>query len=322
MLAYAFRRAMLAVFLVWAVSFCSFCAFGLSFDPLYQYNLCGDTCKTQREGLAAQFHLHDPILQRYWYWLSGLVHHGFGSTVPRTYGQPGVPLGPQLWRSADVTAQLMAAGLVLTVVFSVLIGVASAKRRGRASDVLLRLFAYLVWSLPTFLVGVLLYRWFGPTSWFTRGRAPGGGLVPWLRAMTLPAVTLSLGLIGLYSRYVRTATLTELQRPYVTVARAKGLRESRVTMRHLLRNAAGPFVSVLALDIGAVVGASLAADWVFRLGGLASYFYAAIQISDPFALTAVVVMVAAVVAAFMLLSDLALAWLDPRIRATAIGSSP
>jgi peptide/nickel transport system permease protein len=137
--------------------------------------------------------------------------------------------------------------------------------------------------------------------------------------MTLPAVTLSLGLIGLYSRYVRTATLTELQRPYVTVARAKGLRESRVTLRHLLRNAVGPFVSVLALDISAIVGASLAADWVFGLGGLAAFFYNAIQISDPFALTAVVVVIAIVVAVFMLLSDLALGWLDPRVRAGAAG---
>ncbi|MGH3050293.1 MAG: ABC transporter permease subunit, partial [Gaiellaceae bacterium] len=183
----------------------------------------------------------------------------------------------------------------------------------------LRVFAYATWSLPTFLVGVFFLRWLVPHGWFYIGRYPGGGFVSWIRTMTLPAVTLSLGLIGLYSRYVRTATLTELRRPYVTVARAKGLRESRVTVRHLLRNAAGPFVGVLALDISAIVGASLAADWVFSIGGLASYFYNSLQITDPFALTAVVVVIAIVVAVFMLLSDLLLAWLDPRVRVGAAG---
>ena len=313
MLAFALRRLVFAVSVVWAVSFGSFVAFGLSFDPLWPLNLCGDSCKAERDALAARYHLHDPILLRYWYWLSGLVHHGFGSSVFGEFGPSGAPIDPVLFRAAGVTAQLMATSLLLTVIFSVLLGVVAARSRGPV-DVVLRLFAYVTWSMPTFLVGVLLLRWLGPVHWFLFRRYPGGGFVPWIRTMTLPALTLSLGLIGLYSRYVRTATLTELQRPYVTVARAKGLRESRVTVRHVLRNALGPFFSVLALDVGAIVGASLAADWVFGIGGLANYFYSAIQIADIFALTAVVVVVAAVVATFMFLSDLALGWLDPRTR--------
>jgi peptide/nickel transport system permease protein len=317
MLAYALRRLARFVFLVWLVSFGSFVAFGLAFDPLYGLALCGDSCKGQRDALIAKFHLHDPILQRYWYWLNGLAHHGFGSQVFGGFGLPGAEIDPALFRAAAVTFQLMVAGLVLTVIFSVLIGVVSARRHGRFADVTLRLFTYVTWSLPTFLIGVLFLRWLYPLGWFYAGRAPGGGFLPWIRTMTLPAVTLSLGLVGLYSRYVRTATLTELQRPYATVARAKGLRESRITIRHVLRNALGPFVSVLALDVGAIVGASLATDWVFGMRGLASYFYASMQAADPFSLTAVVVVIAIVVSAFMLVSDLAVGWLDPRLHVAA-----
>jgi peptide/nickel transport system permease protein len=318
MLVYAVRRLALAVFFVWLVSFGSFVAFGLSFDPLYQLNICLEQrCKLEKEMVTAQYHLHDPILQRYWYWLSGLIHHGFGSSVFPIPGSPTTAIDPALIGSAEVTAQLMAVGLVLTVLFSVLIGVTSARRPGGSIDGSLRTVAYLTWSLPTFLTGVLLYRWLGPLGWFYDHRAPGGGFLPWIRTITLPAVTLSLGLIGLYSRYVRTATLTELQRPYATVARAKGLSEIRMTIRHVLRNALGPFVSVLALDIGAIVGASLAADWVFQIGGLAGYFANSINHADPFRLTAVVVVIAAVVSVFMFLSDLALGWLDPRARAAS-----
>jgi len=317
MIGYALKRLALAVSLVWAVSFVAFVAFGLSFNPFYSLNLCGGSCKAQRDALAAEFHLHDPILDRYWLWFTGLFHHGFGNAAIVSYGGNTVrAIDPPLWRAAGITAQLMATSLVLTVLASVLLGVVAARRPGSGIDVVLRLLAYLTWSMPTFLTGVLLARWFAPTGWFIVPGIPGGGLLPWVRAMTLPAVTLSLGLIGLYSRYLRTALLSELQRPYAVVARSKGLTESRVTLRHALRNSLIPFVSVLSLDISAIVGASLAADYIFfRGGGLAGFFLNSLGRADPFILTAVVVVIAGVVAVFSLLTDLAVGWLDPRVRA-------
>ena len=318
MIAYALRRFALAVSLVWAVSFIAFVSFGLSFNPFYSLNLCGDSCKLQRDALAARFHLHDPILERYWIWFTGLFRHGFGSAAITSYGGRTIDaIDPPLWRAAGVTAQLMATSLVLTVLFSVLIGVVSARRPGSAVDVVLRFLAYLTWSMPTFLTGVLLLKWLVPLQWFRFG-PPGGGFVLWVRTMALPAITLSLGLVGLYSRYLRTAMLSELHRPYAVVARSKGLTESRVTYKHVLRNSLVPFVSVLSLDVSAIVGASLAADWIFFRGaGLAGFFLASLGRADPFVLTAVVVVVAIVVAVFMLLSDLVVGWLDPRARVSA-----
>jgi ABC-type dipeptide/oligopeptide/nickel transport system permease component len=314
---YTLKRLALAVSLVWAVSFGAFVAFGLSFDPLYQLNLCGDSCKKQRDALAAQYHLHDPILSRYWRWLTGLFHNGFGHSVYPSFFSSSTAIDPGLFRALGVTAQLMASALVLTVLFAVAIGVASARRPGSALDVLLRVFAYVSWSLPTFLTGVLLTRWLGPTGWFYGG-SPGGGVVHWIRQMTLPAVTLSLGLVGLYCRYVRTATISELHQPYAVVARAKGLSETRVAYRHALRNALVPFVSVLSLDVAAIVGASLAADWVFGMHGLAFFFFQSISRADPFTLTAIVVVTGCVVAAFTLLGDLVVGRLDPRARAAGV----
>lgn len=324
MLAYAVRRVLFTLSMVWAISFGAFVSFGLSFDPTFQLSLCTtQDCRRQREELVAQFHLHDPILERYWLWLKSLPGEGFGHTV-FWFGRIGAgqttdtSIGPQLWPAAWVTAQLIAVSLVLVVAMSVLVGVVSARRPGSVLDTLLRFVAYVSWSLPTFLVGALVWRWLGPKGWFDTG-APGGGFVQWVRQMTLPALTLSLGLIGVYSRYVRSAMLVSLRQPYTVVARAKGLSERRVLLRHALRNSLIPFVSVLSLEFAAVVGASLATDYVFDMGGLALYFLRSLGQADPFAMTAILVVIGGIVAVFVLLADLAVGWLDPRARIEAAG---
>jgi peptide/nickel transport system permease protein len=315
MLAFAVRRVVLVVSIVWAISFGAFVSFGLSFDPTYGYVF--DTSaqgREYRQQLIAQFHLHDPILTRYWLWLRGLFSHGFGHTVLVGRGFPGSAIGPAVLSAAEVTAQLVATGLVLVVAGSVVIGAIGARWPGTPLDAALRLLAYSAWSVPTFLVGVLLARWLGPTGWFYGG-TPGGGFVRWVRTMTLPAVTLSVGLIGVYSRYLRSAMLVSLGRPYAVVARAKGLSERQVLFRHVLRNSLIPFVSALSLELAGVVGASLATDVVFGMGGLAELFLSSLTQADPFAMTAILVAIGGSVGFFILLADMAVGWLDPRARA-------
>jgi len=187
MVGYALRRVVLALSLLWTVSFVAFIGFGLRFDPLYEFNLCGVQCRDQKEQLAAQFHLHAPILDRYWLWLSGLAHHGFGDRVLPSFRSPDTAIDPDVFRALGVPAQLMVVALLFTVAFSALIGVASARRPGALADVLLRLLAYVSWSMPTFLTGVVLWRLLGGTGWFSLG-APGGGVTHWLRTITLPSV--------------------------------------------------------------------------------------------------------------------------------------
>ena len=321
MIAYVARRLLLAVSMVWAVSFGAFAAFGLSFDPTYQFNLCpSPECAARRAQIVAAFHLHDQILVRYWYWFSGLFSHGFGKSPAQFYpgGITGDDIGPPLWHAAGISAQLIAVSLVLVVVASAVVGVVAARFAGSPLDWLVRLLAYVAWSTPTFLVGVLLVRWLGPTQWFWIGRA-GPGVTGWLRWIALPSITLALGLVGLYSRYIRSAMLVSLRQPYADVARGKGVSERRVVVRHALRNSLVPFVSVLTLDLAAVVGASMATDYVFGMGGLADLFLHSIGGADPFVLTAILVVIAVVVSSCVFLADLAVGWLDPRAR---LGAAP
>jgi peptide/nickel transport system permease protein len=332
-LAYIVRRLILATSAVVAVSFASFVAFGLSLDPTYVLRLSPD--QRPRQFVLRTYHLSDPILSRYWRWLEGVVQHGFGRTVstattgaPLRLASPGEPIGPAIWHGAGITAQLVAFALVLTVLGSIAVGTYSARRPLARLDVP-RVAAYVAASMPTFLIAYLLKRsivgtvtvvrtFGGPPQFHQHGvflvGPPTGGFVDWFRHMTLPALALALGLIGVYSRYVRTAMLVSLGEQYTLVARAKGLPERRVVFRHALRNSLVPFTSLLSLEMGAVIGASLAADAVFNLGGLAQTFLGALASADPFELTALVVVTAILVSGFLLVADLLVGALDPRIR--------
>lgn len=333
------RRLLLALATLVTVSFGAFVAFGESLDPSYPLVLSPD--QAPRHAVQAHYHLTDPILERYWLWVKNFARHGFGSPVSTSVadGQvvvSNVNIGSELWDAGWKTVQLVGFALVLTIALSLALGTISSRWRGRAVDGGVRVLTYLSWSIPAFLIAFFFRRWFtgdqtastfvyGPQTISHPGHpvfligAPTGGFVDWFQHMTLPAVALALGLVGVYSRYIRSSMLVSLSQPYAVVARAKGLSEGRVVVRHALRNSLIPFVSALALEIGAIVGASMAADWVFSMGGLATLTIGALGRADPFEMTAVVITLSAVVLLFMTLADLVVGWLDPRARVGGAG---
>ncbi len=317
--AYLLRRLAITAATVVAVSFLAF----LAFSPLNPAGpLAADPTPHGHAAFAfvqAHYHLRDDPVSRWVRWAGGVLHHGFGNTVsidvaagyPLRLRTDGQPIGPQIWHATAITAAMVSAALVLVILGSALVGGLSARRRPFRADVSARFLAYLGAAVPTFLVGDLIRR-ATVGGWFLTG-ATTGGLVGWVRHLALPAFALALGLVGVYARYLRSGLLVELGQPYVTVARAKGLSERRVLVRHALRNALAPFVSLLSLEMGAVIGASLAADGVFQSGGLASTFLGALGQADPFELTAIVSVSAVVVCAFSFLGDALAGALDPRL---------
>ena len=334
MIVFLVRRLLLAAFTVVTVSFGAFLAFGKGLDPSYPLVLGPPKI---RHAVQAHYHLTDPILSRYWRWVRGVFRHGFGNPVstqvdPNNHVVPSTTsISGEVAHAAWMSFQLVGLSLVFVVVLSLTIGTLSARWRTGPADVGMRLLTYLSWSVPAFLIAFFFRRWFtagqsvtnfvyGPQSVSHQGHPaflvgpPTGGFVDWFQHMTLPALALALGLVGVYARYIRSSMLVSLTQPYAVVARAKGLSEGRVVVRHALRNSLIPFLSALSLEIGAVVGASLAADYMFGLGGLASLILGALGRADPFELTAVVIVLAAVVIGFMTVADLAVGWLDPRAR--------
>jgi peptide/nickel transport system permease protein len=332
------RRLLLTLVTLVTVSFFAFVCFGKSLDPSYPLVVATD--QTPRHLVQAHYHLTDPILSRYWLWVKNFAHHGFGkpastNVVDGKVIESDQEIAPELWHAGWITVQLVFYALAITVALSLFLGTVASRWRGSPADIAVRVLTYVSWSVPAFLIAFFFRRWFagsqtassfvyGPQTVDHHGASifligpPTGGVVSWFQHMTLPAVALALGLVGVYSRYIRSSMLVALSQPFAVVARAKGLPERQVVVRHALRTSLIPFVSALALEIGAVVGASMAADWIFSLGGLASLTIGALGRADPFEMTAVVITLSAVVLLFMTVADLAVGWLDPRAR---VGSS-
>lgn len=337
MWAYLLRRVVYAISLVFAVSFIAFCIFGISFDPGFGFLMGPDhLAHVKYHYMHRVYHLDDPILSRYWRWVTGVLHHGFGSTASTDIGgtpmhieTPGLPITPIVLRALEVTSVMVGFSLVLVSLGSALIGALGAQRHRARADLWARGVAYLGAAAPTFLLADLLRKVFVPhvhyafisgfyrpvstTTWLQVG-PPLHGVESWAQHLTLPTLALSLGLIGIYARYIRSSMVVQVGQPYVTVARAKGLPEWRVIVRHALRNSLVPFTSLLSIEMGGVIGASLAADGVFGTGGLASAFLQAVGNADPFLLTAIFTITAAMVCVFGFAGDIVVGLLDPRLR--------
>jgi glutathione transport system permease protein len=280
----------------------------------------------------------------YWHWLRGVPSgRSLGESCS---GLPTVGL----WPSLGHTAALLAAAGLLVVVFSLLIGTLAAARAGSVVDLCLRVFSYAAWAVPSFVLALMLqsslgwagrrfgFHTFEQTGWpgfcpttifnFNAPGCPPAGhgihyAVGVLRHVTVPAIALALAFIGLHSRYLRSALLVALHAPYTTTARAKGLSERRVVIRHALRSSLATFASVFLLDFGAIFGAAMAVDWVFRLGGLGSLLINEIngvgggdgpRYLDAYAVETLLALAALLVLAASFAAELVVTWLDPRAR--------
>jgi peptide/nickel transport system permease protein len=333
MLVYVVRRLLLAALVFVAVSFLSFVVLASPLDPLWKKY--GPSNSPERIAEAHKYHLKDPVVERYWLWAKGTIT-GTPSFVTHTVcgGRPGqsachhLRIWPQVWTATRRTALLAGLSIVVILFFSLAIGTIAAARHGSALDVGLRSASYLAWSIPAFVVAVLLqllltrlataydFRPFPVSGLPLYGEAGTGFhfVLIWAQHLALPVFAISAGFIGAYSRYVRSAMLVSLNEPYAVTARAKGLTERAVVLRHALRNSLIPFVSILTLDFGALFGATLVADFVFKQQGLAAFLAQTTYDADPFELQPLVLVGAVSVLLFSLLGDLVAARLDPRIR--------
>jgi peptide/nickel transport system permease protein len=320
MLVYLSRRVAGAIVVLVLLSFLSFWVMASHIDPLAPLRMQSPYPAERIARITKRAHLEDSIPSRYARWVRGVVTGGdAGHTVVED-----TPVWPPVWISLRHTLQLIAATLVVVSVFSIGIGVISAARPGTALDVSLRGVGYLAWSVPVFLLALVFQQVvfrvsgsFGFQPLPASGLPSGHGLAyvgDWFRHMVLPVATLSAAYIGAHSRYVRSAMLESLRAPHAVVARSKGLTERHVLVRHALRNSLIPFVTVLALDFGALFGGSFVVDWIFHLQGLGALWVNAVAGYDPFQIEAVLVVTAAGVVVFSVLSDAALGWLDPRVR--------
>jgi peptide/nickel transport system permease protein len=319
---YIIRRLLYSAVVLVLASFLVFTFVTVSGDPLAGLRISPNVSEQTVQNVIDRKHLDDPIPKRYLYWIQDAVTNQFGSTL-----LDNRPILPELWRVMKNTLQLVLVAQILIVFFAVLIGVYSAIRQYSGFDYTMTTFSFLGLATPVFWLALMAqvavvqiyertgHRLFPIAN--LNSVDPGTGLDFWVdRAhhLVLPVVVLMVAGIAGYSRYMRAAMLEVINSDYVRTARAKGLSERRVTMKHALRNALIPLVTLVALDFGTILGGVVVTETVFSLDGMGLYFINALFTNDPYPVMAWLMVVATMIIVFNLIADIAYGLLDPRVR--------
>lgn len=276
--------------------------------------------RAQRERLRALWGLDRPLSEQYAAWLEAVALRGdWGVSIVHHR-----PVAAVLAEALPGTLLLAGAAFAVDAIVGLALGVAAARRRGRAADHLIRWGSLLVFSLPTFWLGlmaILLFSHFWPVLPAGHLRSVGAEALPaparlldLARHLLLPSLVLGLWLAGATARFVRNGLLEVLGQDYVRTARAAGVRERRVLWVHALRNAAVPVVQVFASTLPGLLSGSLVTEVVFSLPGIGRAGFDAVLARDYPLILGVTALSAALVIAGNLAADLAHGALDPKVR--------
>ena len=322
MLTFVVRRLLYSVAVLFAASFIVFAGVSSVSDPLAFVRMQPGFSEQTIENIEARKHLNDPIPVRYVYWVKDAVTDGFGTTV---IGDR--PILPDLERAMGHTLQLALAAEILAILFAIGIGVYSALRQYSAFDYSATTFSFLGFATPAFWLALMLqilfvnvFLWFDVRIFYVANLSsvdPGSGLhfvLDRAQHLALPVIVLMVANIATYSRFMRASMLEVVNADYIRTARAKGLAERTVTMRHAFRNALIPMVTLVALNFGALLSGVVVVETIFALDGMGLYFVNALNAGDPYPIMAWLMITATMIILFNLVADIVYGVLDPRVR--------
>jgi len=262
--------------------------------------------------LRAIYGLDQPLMLRYWHWLTAALQGDFGFS--RIHSQPVLEvLLPALWQ----TAKLLVSSFVISVVLAFALGILAALRPGGIVDGIVSLFAFAGISIPVFWLALMLILVFAVNlHWFPASgiaNVGDGSLGDQLRHLVMPVTTLALANTGGFTRYVRASMIETLRMDHVRTARAKGAGAGRVVLIHAFRNALIPVVTVMGLNFGTLFGGALLTETMFAQPGMGKMIYDAI-LGNDFNLALTGLLFATLVTLLSnLATDIAYGALDPRI---------
>jgi len=322
MLTYVIRRLLYSIVVLFAASFIIFVFVSYSNDPVAFLKMQPTASEQTIQNITERKHLDEPVVVQYVYWVKDALFNQFGTT---TIGDR--PILPDLQRVMGHTLQLVIAAELLAILLAVFIGVYSALRQYTAFDYSATTFSFLGLATPVFWLGLMLqvlfvniYLWFDVRIFYTAnlsGIDPGTGIhfvLDRAQHLGLPVIVLMVASVATYSRFMRASMLEVINSDYVRTARAKGLPERSVTMRHAFRNALIPLVTIIALNFGALLGGAVVTETVFALDGMGLYFVRQLELGDPYPVMAWLMVTATFVIIFNLIADIAYGYLDPRVR--------
>jgi len=257
--------------------------------------------------------LDRPLPEQYWNYIGRVLHGDLGRSL-----RSKRPVADDIRDALPNTLALAVMAAVITPLIAIPLGLLAAIRQGTATDTTVTFFSTVGITMPVFAVGLLLIFFFGiRLGWMPiSGIGESLGSLDGLKHAVLPAITLSLGSIAVVTRLSRSALLEVLNQDYIRTARAKGLREGAVILRHGLKNALLPVITVYGLQIGALLSGAVVTETVFAWPGIGRLALSAIQGRDFPVVQGCLLVVATIFVLVNLVVDLLYAFVDPRIHYT------
>lgn len=317
MLRFLLRRTLLGVVVMWIISVAVFALFFIVPNNVAR-TLAGRQATPQTVALIAhRLGLDQPIWKQYLDFVGNALRGNLGYDY---YHQ--VPVTHLMGAALPITVSLVVGSAILWLVLGVVNGVVSAIRPRSFTDRSLTVFSLFFYSMPSFLLGLLLlyFLYFrltlaGTSIFPAGGYAPlTDGVGPWAQHLILPWLTLALVSAATYTRLTRAAMLDVLGEDYIRTARSKGISEWRVIVLHSLRSALTPVVTQFGIDVGLLLGGAVVTETVFSLPGLGKAAIDAIGQQDLPVIIGIVLFASAAVVAANIVVDLLYAVLDPRVR--------
>jgi len=310
------RRILLAVPSLLGISLVLFTVLALApGDPFSELASNPNVPASVQAALRAKYGLDDPVWSRYLHWLLAMVRGDWGfSFVSR------IDVDRLILQRLPVTVAVIGASQILAVAVAVPVGVLAASRPYSIFDQVANTVAFIGFSLPTFFTGLLLILVFSITlNWLPfvyRSDLDATGPAWWweeFRQSVMPVAVLGLYQGASLVRFVRSAVLDVIKLDYVTTARSKGIGGRRVLLRHVVRNALIPVVTLVALQVPVVFGGAIITEQIFRVPGIGSLLIDSILTNDTPVVMGVTFVFAGLVILFNLVADILYGWLDPRI---------
>jgi peptide/nickel transport system permease protein len=321
-LAYVARRVLYSIPVLVATSFLIFSFVSIAGDPLARLRANPNITHEQLEAIRHDKKLDRPVVVRYGFWVRDAVTEKFGTTL---FGNR--PIWPDLKRVMGHTLQFVLSAIIISVVLGIAIGVYSALRQYSLFDQIATTLSFIGFALPVFWLALMLqvlvvqiYLKWRIRVFYTSGLSsvqPGHGLhflLDRVQHLALPVIALSFLSIAGHSRYMRASMLDVLNSDYLRTARAKGVIERRVVLKHAFRNALIPMITIVALDFGGLFAGAIVTETIFTLDGMGYYFINSLFASDPYPVMAWLMIVATMVVLFNLVADVLYGVFDPRIR--------
>lgn len=313
---YLIRRLLVAIPSLLGISVIIFTVLALApGDPFEELATNPAIPPEVRANLRASLGMDDPVHERYFAWLTSMLRGEWGySFVSR------IPVADLILQRLPTTILVIGLSQIVALCIALPVGIYAATRPYSIFDQIANTLAFIGFSLPTFFTGLLFILFFSIyLEWFPfvyRTDLEATGLAWWwaqFRQTIMPVMVLGLFQGAAWTRFVRSAVLDVIRLDHVTTARAKGIPERAVTMRHVVRNALIPVVTLVALQMPAVFGGAIVTEQIFRVPGIGSLLISAILANDTPVIMAVTFVTSALVILFNLLADIAYGWLDPRI---------